>query len=91
MKDAKFEVEIQLQHDDSRDTKVLDKILVFQWDSESSGSDSNRLKIKDCEKIKKKSQKIPRGRKLTMQDDDYFYDHSKSKKWLFSLTYLFLF
>ena len=44
MKDAKFEVEIELQNNDGSDDTFMEKIKVFQCDSESSGSDSYRIK-----------------------------------------------
>jgi len=44
LKDAKFEVEIELQNHDGSDEIFMEKIKVFQCDSNSSGSDSYRIK-----------------------------------------------
>jgi len=73
MKDAKFEVEIELQNDEVKDrASSFNMIKMFQWDSESSGSDSYRINVEKALKNKKRSQKVARGRKLTTDDEDYF-------------------
>lgn len=74
MQDAKFEVELELEAKTTESkAQSFSKIKMFQWDSESSGSDSYRIDLKQWVdlKRKKKSEKIPRGRRLT-EDDDFF-------------------
>ena len=77
LKDAKFEVEIELQNHDGSDEIFMEKIKVFQCDSESSGSDSYRIKPIIWKEGRKMSHKIPRGRKLTFQEDDFFKNKGK--------------
>ena len=87
MKDAKFEVEIELQNNDGSDEIKMEKIKVFQCDSESSSEDSYRIKPISWMESKKKSQKIPRGRRLTFQDDDFFHNKSNYKKIFLSIKF----
>lgn len=72
-KDAKFEVEIELEDNSSNEKSVnLSKIKVFQCESESSGSDSYRIDLKKWVDLKPKrvSNKIPKGRRLTLENED---------------------
>lgn len=80
MKDAKFEVEIELQDNLSNDkSQNLSKIKMFQWDSESEGSDSFRVDLQKWVKMKEKnvSFKIPKGRRLTIDDEDELGMHRR--------------
>jgi hypothetical protein len=86
MKDAKFEVQIELQHEEPKENREnISMIKVFQCDSESSESDSYRIDLQSTLKRKKQSWKIVRGRKLTTDDEDYFglkkRESEKAKKW----------
>lgn len=56
MKDAKFEVQIELQHDEPKESNNnISMIKVFQCDSESSESDSYRIDLQATLKKKKQS------------------------------------
>ena len=75
LQDAKFEVEIELAGEDGLGRQQsLSKIKVFQCESDSSESDSYRINVKTCSdpKNKKQSCKIPKGRRLTVEEDDHY-------------------
>lgn len=72
-------MEIELQNHDKGDNGIFEKIKLFQCESESSGTDSYRITPIPCDNTmnklenKRKSHKVPRGRRMTFQDDEFFY------------------
>jgi len=68
LKHTKFEVEIELEDGANWENKIK----VFQWQSESSDCDSYRISPIPDKLLKKKSEKIVKGRINSLQDDDFF-------------------
>lgn len=77
-KDANVELEIEMEKDDKTADYTPDKITLFQWPSELSDDDS--YGISPLGKIKKISEKIPKGRKLTMQVEDYEFGKKRKSE-----------